>query len=178
MTEGAEGAPATSGIEADVVGTVPKTMQAKARRLMEHLKRDIFWTARGELIHEGVPVIESNVVDLVNDMLRKRKTDPTGWQPFSRQLRAMNLPMELTLPGETTYVRRRRRHPLQVVVVEWWLLLALVVLVAHEDRSVGLTSLVDAVRWNIPCSPHIQNVNVNARSTGHVPFRHRCDILR
>ena len=60
---------------------------------MEHLKRDISWTARGELIHEGVPVAGSNVVDVVNDMLRK--TDPTGWQPFARQLRAMNLPMEL-----------------------------------------------------------------------------------
>ena len=37
VTEGAVGAPAISGIEADVVDTVPKTMQAKARRLMEHL---------------------------------------------------------------------------------------------------------------------------------------------
>ena len=90
VPEGVVGAP-SSGIEA----TVPKTMQAKARRLMEHLKRDVAWTARGELIHEGVPVSGSNVVDLVNDLLRKRKTDPTGWQPFARQLRAINLPMEL-----------------------------------------------------------------------------------
>ena len=109
-TEGAVGAPVTtSGIEADVVDTVPKTMQAKARRLMEHLKRDIAWTARGELIHEGVPVAGSNVVDLVNDLLRKRKTDPTGWQPFARQLRAMNLPMELV--GNVTTPGRRRRMP-------------------------------------------------------------------
>ena len=84
-----------SGLEATVLDTVPKTMQAKARRLIEHLKRDIAWTARGELIHEGVPVVGSNVVDLVNDLLRKRKTDPTGWQPFARQLRAINLPMAL-----------------------------------------------------------------------------------
>ena len=49
--------------------TVPKTMQVKARRLMDHLKRDIAWTARGELIHEGVPIVGSNVVDPVNDML-------------------------------------------------------------------------------------------------------------
>ena len=46
----------SSGIEVNVVDTVPKTMQAKARRLMKHLKRDIAWTARGERIHEGVPV--------------------------------------------------------------------------------------------------------------------------
>ena len=75
--------------------TVPKTMQTKARRMMEHMTRNISWTVRGKLIHEGVPFAGSNVVDLVNDMLRKRKTDPTGWQPFARQLCAMNLPMEL-----------------------------------------------------------------------------------
>ena len=123
--EGAVGAPATtSGIEADVVDTVPKTMQGKARRLMERLKRHMSWTVRGELIHEGVPVVGSNVVDLANDLLRKRKTDPTGWQPFARQLRAMNLPMELvgnvarrdyirqaTTPATTSTPGRRRRIP-------------------------------------------------------------------
>ena len=119
--EGAAGAP-SSGIEADVVDTVPKTMQAKARRLMKHLKKDIAWTARGELIHEGVPITGSNVVDLVNDLLRKRKTDPTGWQPFARQLRAINLPMELVgNVARRAYIRqattptptlgRRRRAP-------------------------------------------------------------------
>ena len=156
----AEGAPATSGIEADVVDTVPKTMQAKARRLKEHMKRSISWTARGELIHEGVPVAGSNVVDLVNDLLRKRKTDPTGWQPFARQLRAMNLPMELVgNVARRDYIRqattsttstpgRRRRMPTTPRSLP-----------THEDRSVGHPSLVDAVRWNIPCSPHLQNVN-------------------
>ena len=93
-SEGTARAP-ISGLEATVLATVPKTMKAKASRLMEHLKRDIAWTARGELIHEGVPVVGSNVVDLVNDLLRKRKTAPTGWQPFARQLRAINLPMTL-----------------------------------------------------------------------------------
>ena len=93
-SEGAVRAP-ISGLEATVLATVPKTMRAKASRLMEHLKRDVAWTARGELIHEGVPVVGSNVVDLVNDLLRKRKTAPTGWQPFARQLRAINLPMTL-----------------------------------------------------------------------------------
>ena len=77
VLEGAVGAP-SSGIETDVVDSVPTTMQAKTRRLMEHLKRDVAWTARGELIHEGVPVAGSNVVDLVNDLLRKTKTDPTS----------------------------------------------------------------------------------------------------
>ena len=82
VTEGAVGAP-SSGIDANVVDTVPKTMQAKDRRLMKHLKRNIAWTDRGELIHEDVPIVGSNEVGLVNDLLHKRKTHPIGWQPFA-----------------------------------------------------------------------------------------------
>ena len=87
--------PAARNIEADdIVATVSKVMQVKARQLMDRLKKDIAWTERGELIHDGAPVRGSNVVDLVNDPLRKRKkSDPTGWQPFTQQLRAINLPL-------------------------------------------------------------------------------------
>ena len=58
------------------------------------------------------------MVDLVNDLLPKRKTDPTGWQPFARQLRAINLPMELVgniarraYIRQTTTVTPSRRAP-------------------------------------------------------------------
>ena len=157
----AEGAPATSGIEVDVVDTVPKPMQAKARRLMEHLKRDISWTARGELIHEGVLVARSNVVDLVNDLLRKRKTDLTGWRPFARQLRAMNLPMELVCNvARRDYIRqstpttptpgRRRRARYEV------------------ERSTG----------HIPFRYRVHSTVCATMLSDPLPFRHRCDILR
>ena len=83
-------------LEATVLDTVPKSLQAKARRLMEHLKRNVAWSDRGELVHEGVPIAGSNAVDLVHDLLRKRKTDaPTGWRSIAKQLRAVNIPMEL-----------------------------------------------------------------------------------
>ena len=154
VVEGAEGVP-INGIEADVVNTVLKTMQAKARRLMEHLKRDIAWTARGELIHEGVPVTGSKVVDLVNDLLCKRKTDPTGWRPFARQLRAINLPMELVgnvariayICQASTVTPSRRRAPATPRTG------------AGSARRSLLDSVVGAVRWNIPCSPHPRNDN-------------------
>ena len=105
---GTVGAP-SSGIEADVVETIPNTMQVKAKRLMEHLKRDIAWTARGELIHEGVLIVGSNVVDLVNDMLRKRKTDPIRWQPFARQLRTGNASRRAYIRQATTTATPSRR---------------------------------------------------------------------
>ena len=83
-------------LEATVLDTVPKSLQAKARRLMEHLKRNVTWSERGELVHEGFPIAGSNAVDLVHDLLRKRKTDaPTGWRSLAKQLRTVNIPMEL-----------------------------------------------------------------------------------
>ena len=55
-------------LEATVLDTVPKSLQAKARRLMGHLKRNVAWSDRGELVHEGVPIAGSNAVDLVHDL--------------------------------------------------------------------------------------------------------------
>ena len=63
---------------------------------MDRLKTQLSWTDRGELLHDGTPVPGSNMVDLVNDVLRKRrKSDPVGWQAFAQQLKRINLPMEL-----------------------------------------------------------------------------------
>ena len=137
-----------SGIETDVVVIVPKTRQAKARRLMEHLKRDVAWTACRVLIHEGVPVAGSNVVDLVNDLLRKRKSDPTDWHPFARQLRAINLPMELLgNVARRAYIRQvttatpSRRAPATNRAA-----------VGLARRSLSWTPL--ARRRRTPCSPY------------------------
>ena len=61
-------------------------------------------------MHEGVAIPGSNAVDLVHDLLRKRKTsDPVGWQQFANQMRAANIPMELV--GNITrrrYIQQKR----------------------------------------------------------------------
>ena len=64
----------------DIVGTLPKTLQMKARQLLSRLSA-VTWNERGELIHKGVAIRGSNAVDLIHDLLRNRKTpDPVGWQ--------------------------------------------------------------------------------------------------
>ena len=47
-----------------------------------------------KLTYNGNTVAGSNVIDLINDALRKRKTAlaPTGWQMFSNVLRHANIP--------------------------------------------------------------------------------------
>jgi hypothetical protein len=45
---------------------------------------DISWNEKGELKYKGETVQGSNVVDLVNDVLRKRKYfNPQGWETGS-----------------------------------------------------------------------------------------------
>ena len=124
-------------LEATVLDTVPKSLQVKARRLMEHLKRNVAWSDRGELVHEGVPIAGSNAVDLVHDLLRKRKTDaPTGWRSLAKQLRTVNIPMELI--GNAA-----RRTYIQTDSLSLdGLPLPRVLLVAHENLYVGHPSLV------------------------------------
>ena len=94
---------------ADIVGTLPKTLQMKGRQLLSRLSA-VTWNERGELIHKGVAIRGSNAVDLVHDLLRNRKTpDPVGWQQFANQMRTANIPMELV--GNVTrrlYLQKKR----------------------------------------------------------------------
>ena len=96
--------PPLTDIMGEVVTTLPKALQEKGRQLVSRLKTTR-WNDRGELLHEGVVVPGSNVVDLVHDLQRKRKTsDPIGWQQFGSQMRAANIHMKLV--GNVA----RRRH--------------------------------------------------------------------
>ena len=89
---------AAIGTDADIVESVPKTLKNKALRLLKRLRNDPSsqWNDRGELIIEGSAISGSNMMDLVNDVLRKRKqSDPVGWRPFAKHLKRINLPLEL-----------------------------------------------------------------------------------
>ena len=91
----------------DIVGTLPKTLQMKGRQLRSRLSA-VTWNERGELIHKGVAIRDSNAVDLIHDLLRNRKTpDPVGWQQFANQVRAANIPMELVGNIQGDYTCRR-----------------------------------------------------------------------
>ena len=57
---------------------------------------DISWNEKGELKYKGETVQGSNVEDLVNDVLHKRKYfNPQGWETFGEALREANVPQDL-----------------------------------------------------------------------------------
>ena len=62
-------------IDNEILESVPKPMKAKVELLLKKMKSspDISWNEKGELKYKGETVQGSNVVDLVNDVLNKRK---------------------------------------------------------------------------------------------------------
>ncbi|MED5363447.1 MAG: hypothetical protein VX790_04625 [Bacteroidota bacterium] len=82
----------------DIIKSVPKTLKNRAELLLQKLKQHedvVNWNDRGELIYHGKDVRGSNILDLVNDILRNRKTNPRGWEFFARGLAHMNIPDKL-----------------------------------------------------------------------------------
>ena len=85
-------------IENEIILGAPKNLRHKASLLLKKLKQDdnIAWNAKGELVYKGDIVPNTHIHDLVQDVLRKRKTHiPHGWQTFAKALRESNIPQDL-----------------------------------------------------------------------------------
>ena len=102
-------------IEEEILESVPQTMKTKAELLVRKMKADpyIAWSEKGELKYKGETVRGSNVVDLVNDVLRKRKYfNPQGWETFGEALREANVPQDLIGHEDRwKYFTRTKRTP-------------------------------------------------------------------
>ena len=98
--------------EREVIDSVPKSFKRRAQILMNRIKAaggPLSWNTQGELINRGNVLTGSNIVDLVNDVLRKRKSRsaPAGWQQFSTGLRDSNIPQEaIGHPDRWAYISR------------------------------------------------------------------------
>ena len=87
----------SSKINQRIMDSVPTTMKKKTRLLMSMLQDhpNLSWDEDGTVKMYGQPIPGSNIIDLVNDVLRQRKgIEPTGWQPFAEGLKAMNVPQD------------------------------------------------------------------------------------
>ena len=81
-----------------VIESIPKTFQRQAKWLLQRIQNSdhLGWNEQGELIVDGNPVPGTHMVDLINDVVRRRKTSqPMGWRVFSRALNRLNVPQEV-----------------------------------------------------------------------------------
>ena len=66
-----------SAADKQIIDSVPKTMQNRAKLLIQNLKDHsdvISWNDNGQLVLEGSIVPNSNIVDLVNDVMRRERS--------------------------------------------------------------------------------------------------------
>ena len=97
-------------VERDVLNSVPKSLRNKAERLLSRLKSnpEVKWNELGELEYNGKTIKRSNLTDLVNDVLRKRRRpEPLGWDVFANALRQVNVAQDLIgNPYRWAYIRK------------------------------------------------------------------------
>ena len=89
----------TDDIETLVLETVPKKWKTHASKLLTQLKSNpnVRWSAKGELVLNDATIPNSHIVDLVNDLMRKRTSTsaPIGWSQLAKVLKDSNIPHEL-----------------------------------------------------------------------------------
>ena len=95
-----------------IINSVSKTMQNHAKLPIQKLKDHsdvISWTDNGQLVLEASIVPNSNMVDLVNDVTRKRKGfNPEHSSTFAIALAKINVPKD--------YVR----NPDRIDSIRWY----------------------------------------------------------
>ncbi|XP_071111249.1 uncharacterized protein [Haliotis cracherodii] len=93
------GRPAPQQVRDEVVMSVPKAKSSKAMNLMTRIQNnpDLSWTPEGILTIEGEPVPGTHMVDLINNLVRHRKTKegPGGWTILSHHLANSHVPHEI-----------------------------------------------------------------------------------
>ncbi|KAJ8027321.1 hypothetical protein HOLleu_32435 [Holothuria leucospilota] len=86
-------------IERDVVESIPRAFKSKTNQLLGKIASNdsgLDWTNRGELVVNDHTVKGSRIVDLVNDMMRKRRrATPIGMDEFTKALARINTTREL-----------------------------------------------------------------------------------
>uniref|UniRef100_A0A1Y1KXI7 Uncharacterized protein n=1 Tax=Photinus pyralis TaxID=7054 RepID=A0A1Y1KXI7_PHOPY len=95
--------------EVDILTTIPQTFKKKAEGFLRMLtaSSNIGWDNKGIVTIKGEVIPSSNIIDLVHDTIRPRKTsNPEGWEKFAAYVKEINVPQEFV--GN---VRRRNTPP-------------------------------------------------------------------
>ena len=101
-----------SATDKQIIHSVPKTMQNHAKLLIQKLKDHsdvISWNDNGQLVLDGSAIPNSNILDLVNYVMRKRKGfNPEHSSTFAKALTKINVPED--------YVR----NPDRIDSIHWY----------------------------------------------------------
>ena len=92
-----------------IIDSVPKTMQSRAKLLIQKHSDIISWNDNGQLVLEGSTIPNSNIVDLVNELMQKRKGfNPEHSNTFAKALAKINVSEDYL------------RNPDQINSIRWY----------------------------------------------------------
>lgn len=82
----------------ELVATLPKLYKSKGLNLLKHISKrheKIDWNDNGLVFIDGEIVPNSNIIDLLHDIVRSRKaTQPQGWKQLLHALKDISTPVE------------------------------------------------------------------------------------
>ena len=81
-----------------ILQTMPKMYRSKGQALLNFIEKGkvLSWNDKGELVHKGKILPNSDIADLVKDAMREYKNfDPTGKEEFYNGLAETNIPLLL-----------------------------------------------------------------------------------
>lgn len=87
----------TQKFEVEILRTLPKAYKTKGELLFRRLcdNEVITWDKNGSVSINGTVIVGSNIVDLVCDVIRYKKSgSPVGWKEFTSALSEINVPQE------------------------------------------------------------------------------------
>lgn len=97
-----------AGLHHEIIEAIPKMFKKKAQMLLRRLEssNDVSWDERGVVTIKGNVILGSNIIDLVSDVVRPRKTsNPLGWTQFTSFLKEINIPKEfISNPRRQAYM--------------------------------------------------------------------------
>lgn len=97
-----------------ILETVPPKYRQKAKLLLHHIHVNadnrFVWDKYGVVTIDGVRILGSNIVDLVNEAMRSRKTtNPNGRQHFTTFLHSVKVPREF-IGNQDFWVEGANQH--------------------------------------------------------------------
>ena len=100
-------------IEKEVIQSVPQSMQIKARLLLNRLKAsNVSWSSAGEIVINDMRYPGTNIIDLMNDVMRNRKySAPFGCEKFAQHLASIKVPQEMILnDARWNYITKQKQN--------------------------------------------------------------------
>lgn len=103
-------------VKSQLLQLLPKTYKLKGELLIDILlknKDTIYWNDKGTVFINNKEVYKSNIVDLLNDVIRPLKnSSPVGWVDFASALKDLQVPLSyIGNPRRSTFLNVMSQSP-------------------------------------------------------------------